>query len=247
VAVVPKVPFQFIGEYLVNNDQPAGTTLTRTYRLERNGFDGPLTVCLSDKQIRCLQRVLAKPIQVAPGRTSFDYTIQYPTEVQLGWTSRAQIMVFGTFRDFDGSEHTLTYTSFAPDDQMISVVTNSLLKLSTPNSSFKADVDEVVLPIIVQRHDSLKNVPVQLSLKCAPHVRGVEASPVNIASDQSEANLRIRISPGAGPFNLPLEVFAQTPQAAEGTLHSASLRINLVSPSHSHPPAANASRSSTGN
>ncbi len=245
VAVVPKVPFQFIGEYLVNNDQPAGTTLTRTYRLERNGFDGPLTVCLSDKQIRCLQRVLAKPIQVAPGQNSFDYTIRYPTEVQLGWTSRAQIMAFGTFRDFDGSEHTMTYTSFAPDDQMISVVTNSLLKLSTPNFSINADAGELVLPIIVQRHDSLKNVPVQLSLKCPSSIRGVEASPVSIAGDQSEASLRIRIAPGAGPFNLPVEVFAQTPQAATGTLHSASLRIDLVSPAR--PPAASASRSNTGN
>lgn len=245
MAVVPKVPFQFIGEYLVNNDQPAGTTLTRTYRLERNGFEGPLTVCLSDKQVRCLQRVLAKPIQVAPGRDSFDYTIQYPTEVQLGWTSRVQIMAFGTFRDFDGSEHTLTYTSFAPDDQMISVVTNSFLKLSTPSSSFRADVGEVVLPIVVQRHDSLQNVPVQLSLKCPSHLRGVEATSVTIAGDQSEASLQIRIAPGAGPFNLPVEVFAQTPQASGGTPHSASLRIDLVPPAH--PPTANASRSSTGN
>jgi len=97
----------------------------------------------------------------------------------------------------------------------------------------------------VQRHDSLKNVPVQLSLKSAPHLRGLEASPVSIAGDQPQATLRIRIAPGAGPFNLPVEIFAQTPKTAGGTPHSSSLRINLVSPSH--PPTANASRSSTGN
>ena len=139
-------------------------------------------------------------------------------------------MAFGNFRDFDGSEHTLTYTSFAPDDQMISVVTNSLLKLSSSGSSLKADVGEVVLPVVVQRHDSLRNVPVQLSLKCPPHIRGVEAAPVSMSGDQSGASLRIRIAPGAGPFNLPVEIFAQTPQAAGGTPHSASLRVELVPP-----------------
>jgi hypothetical protein len=230
LAVVPKVPFQFFGDYLVNNDQPAGTTLTRSYRLERGGFSGPLTVALSDKQIRCLQRVQAEPRSIAPEASSFDFTVRYPTEVQLGWTSRAQIMVSGTFRDFDGSTHTLTYTSSAPDEQIISVVTSSLLSLSTANSSLPAVSGDVAVPVQIRRHDSLKGVPVRISLKTRPHIMGVHAEALAVAGDQNEATLRIHLAEGAGPFNLPLEIFAQTDTAGGAALHSGSVHVELTRP-----------------
>ena len=230
LALVPRVPFQFFGDYLVNNDQPAGTTLTRSYRLERGGFSGPLTVALSDKQIRCLQRVQAEPRSLAPDASSFDFTIQYPTEVQLGWTSRAQIMVSGNFRDFDGSTHTLTYTSSAPDEQIISVVTSSLLSLSTAHNSLPVDSREVAVPVQIRRHDSLKGVPVRISLKTPPHIKGVHAEALAVAGDQNEATLRIHLAEGAGPFNLPLEVFAQTDTAGGAALHSGSVRVELTRP-----------------
>ncbi len=50
LAVTPQVPFKFVGEYWVTNDQPAGTSMKRAYRLERGGYAGPLRVMLSDKQ-----------------------------------------------------------------------------------------------------------------------------------------------------------------------------------------------------
>jgi hypothetical protein len=228
LAVVPRVPFQFFGDYLVNNDQPAGTTLTRSYRLERGGFSGPLTVALSDKQIRCLQRVQAEPRSIAPEASSFDFTIRYPTEVQLGWTSRAQIMVSGSFRDFDGSQHTLTYTSSAPDEQIISVVTSSFLSLSTAHNSLPADSRDLSVPLQIRRHDSIKGVPVRIFLKTPPHIRGVHAETLAVAGDQSEATLHIHVSEGAGPFNLPLEVFAQTDTAGGAALHSGSVRVELT-------------------
>ncbi len=230
LAIVPKVPFQFFGDYLVNNDQPAGTTLTRSYRLERGGFTGPLTVALSDKQIRCLQRVQAEPRSLPPDASSFDFTIRYPTEVQLGWTSRAQVMAYGTFRDFDGSEHILTYTSSAPDEQIISVVTSSLLSLSTANSSLTADPGELAVPVQIRRHDSIKGAPVRIVLKTPPHMRGVHAEPLAVAGNQNEATLRIQLSKEAGPFNLPLEIFAQTDTAGGAASHSGAVRVELTRP-----------------
>jgi hypothetical protein len=239
LAVVPRVPFQFFGDYLVNNDQPAGTFLARTYRLERGGFSGPLTAALSDKQIRCLQRAQGKPCVIPPGASSFDFTIQYPVEVQLGWTSRAQVMVYGNFKDFDGSEHILTYTSSAPDEQIISVVTSTLLSLSTPQGSVLASGNVLSIPVTVHRHDSLGATPVRVELRTPAHVRGIHADPVLVPSHQREAVLSIRLSPDAGPFNAPLEIFAQTDTSAGATFHSGATRLELVRPSAETKSAAN--------
>jgi hypothetical protein len=228
-----------LGEYLVNNDQPAGTTLTRTYRLERGNFTGPLTVALSDKQIRCLQRLEGKPHGIPPQATSFDFTVKYPTEVQLGWTSRAQIMVYGKFRDFDGSDHILTYTSFAPDEQIISVVTSSYLSLSIPQSSVLASGGEVSVPVKVYRHDSIRSVPVSVQLRTPLHVRGVQADPVLVRSGQDEGHLKIRLAQDAGPFNVPLEIFVQTETSGGAPFHSGSTRLELTRPGDKAKAAAN--------
>jgi hypothetical protein len=228
LAVAPRVPFQFFGDYLVNNDQPAGTRLTRTYRLERGGFTGPLTAALSDKQIRCLQRLQAEPRDIPPGASSFDFTVRYPTEVQLGWTSRAQVMVYGNFRDFDGTEHVLSYTSSAPDEQVISVVTSSLLSLSTPRASLPAEPGELAVPVQIRKHDSIKNAPVRIHLKTPPHIRGIHAESVLVSGEKSEATLRIQLEREAGPLNLPVEIFAQTDPASGAALHSGAVRLELT-------------------
>jgi hypothetical protein len=230
LAVAPRVPFQFFGDYLVNNDQPAGTCLTRTYRLERGGFTGPLTAALSDRQIRCLQRLQAEPRDIPAEASSFDFTVRYPTEVQLGWTSRAQVMVYGNFRDFDGTEHVLSYTSSAPDEQIISVVTSSLLNLSTPRASLPAEPGELAVPVQIRKHDSIKNAPVRIHLKTPPHTRGIHSEAVLVSGDKSEALLWIRLERGAGPFNLPLEIFAQTDTASGAALHSGAVRLELTGP-----------------
>ena len=137
-------------------------------------------------------------------------------------------MVSGSFRDFDGSQHTLTYTSSAPDEQIISVVTSSFLSLSTAHNSLPADSRDLSVPLQIRRHDSIKGVPVRIFLKTPPHIRGVHAETLAVAGDQSEATLHIHLSEGAGPFNLPLEVFAQTDTAGGAALHSGSVRVELT-------------------
>ncbi len=238
LAVAPRVPFQFFGDYLVNNDQPAGTRLTRTYRLERGGFTGPLTAALSDRQIRCLQRLQAGPRDIPPEASTFDFTVSYPTEVQLGWTSRAQVMVYGNLRDFDGTEHVVSYTSSAPDEQIISVVTSSLLSLSTPRASLPAEPGELAVPVQIRKHDSIKNAPVRIQLKTPPHILGIHAEEVLVSGDQTEAMLRIQLASEAGPFNMPLEIFAQTDPSSGEALHSGAVRLELTRPSTDPAPAS---------
>ncbi|MEY5016359.1 MAG: hypothetical protein RIS92_2717 [Verrucomicrobiota bacterium] len=222
-AVVPRVPFRFIGEYMVVNDQPAGTTLKKTYRIDRGGYDGPLTVSLSDKQIRCLQRLQAKPVSVPRGAEFFDFEVLYPTEVQLGWTSRVQLMVTGEEAEPDGSRHLLTYTSSDTDDQMISIVTAGLLGVSGPRNSVLASPGVVEIPVRVRRHPSIEGRPVRVMLRYPAYVKGVKAIPLEIPAGEGDSVLRVEISQGAGPFLVPLEVFAET----DGP-HHASMAVDFV-------------------
>jgi len=229
LAVVPHVPFRFVGEYWVTNDQPAGTSMRRTYRIERGGYEGPLRVMLSDKQIRCLQRLTARPIDVAPGADSFEFTVDYPTEVQLGWTSRVQLMLVGTFRDEEGRERPISYTSFDVDDQMISVVAAGLLGVSLERASFPATPGTVEIPVRVRRHEMLSNTAVRLGLRVPPHIKGVHASEVCLGPAESEGVLRARVDPGAGPFNIPMEIVATTiPGGPAQAPHTAALPIEFI-------------------
>jgi len=223
-AVVPRVPFRFIGEYMVANDQPAGTTLKKTYRIDRGGYDGPLTVSLSDKQIRCLQRLQAKPVSVPRGAEFFDFEVLYPTEVQLGWTSRVQLMVTGEEAEPDGSRHLLTYTSSDTDDQMISIVTAGLLGVSGPRNSVLASPGMVEIPLRVRRHPSIEGRVVRVTLRHPSYVKGVKAIPLEIPAGDEDGVLRVEVAPSAGPFLMPFEVFAET----DGP-HHASMAVEFVS------------------
>jgi hypothetical protein len=229
LAVVPRVPFKFVGEYWIANDQPAGTSQRRAYRLERGGYTGPLRAMLSDKQIRCLQRATGDPVEIAPDKDDFEFLARYPTEVQLGWTSRIQLMVVGTVRDDEGRDRPISYTSADPDDQMISVLSAGLLGLQTKQTSVAASAGNIEIPVRVRRHETLRNASVRLALKTPQHIKGVHAPEVRLDPSQHEAVLRAHIDPGAGPFNMPLEIVATTIPPAEEPTHTATLPIEFLS------------------
>jgi hypothetical protein len=230
LAIVPAVPFKHIGHYLVVNDLPGGTTMTKHYELDRGGFEGPIAVSLADRQGRCLQGVNGPPVTVPPGAAGFEYTVNYPPDVELGRTSRIQLMLVGALTDFDGSRHTISYTSFENDNQMISVVSSGLLQISTHANSYPARPNtRVVVPVSIQRHPSLAGRPVRLELALPRHVGGVTAQPVEVPADADKGTLVIEFGGKPGPFNMPVRVVART-TAASSAPHSAEVKIDLVPP-----------------
>ncbi len=61
VAVTVATPFKFTADY----DQaytPRGSVYVKHYRIQRNGFRGPLEVCLADHQVRHRQGVTGPTI-----------------------------------------------------------------------------------------------------------------------------------------------------------------------------------------
>ncbi len=209
VAIVPPVPFRHIGEYFVANDHPGGTTMTKHYAIERGGFDGPLTVSLSDRQIRTLQGVTAAPLMVKSQASEFDFTVQYPAEVELGHTSRIQLMLTGEMTDFDGSRHFICYTSGENDEQMISVGASGPLRISTPLASIRAvPGSRVIVPVAIQRAPALGKGPVRLEVIVPRHMAGITTRAVEIPAGEDKGTISISFGSDPGPFNMPVTIEA---------------------------------------
>jgi hypothetical protein len=230
LAIAPPVPFRHIGEYWVTNDQPSGTTMSKHFELQRDGFAGPLTVSLADRQGRCLQGLTGQPMVVSAGATEFTYTVLFPPDLELGRTNRVQLMLVGELTDFDGSRHTVSYTSFEQNEQIISVVTEGQLRLTTSNTSYPVvPGGRVAVPFTLRRTAAVAKRPLRIELKVPPHISGVSAQPVLLGADQSEGTLTIEYGPQPGPFNMPLTVFAQTADHQKPP-HMAAAKVELVPP-----------------
>ncbi|MFM7607104.1 MAG: PPC domain-containing protein [Prosthecobacter sp.] len=227
LGIAPPVPFHHEADYWVTNDQPAGTTMSKTFQLVRDHFDGPITVSLADRQGRCLQGLTARPMIIPAGAREFTYNVLFPPELELGRTNRVQLMLVAEITDFDGSRHTVSHTSFEQNVQMITVVSEGMMKLMPANESYAAVPEsEVSVPFTLRRDPRIAQRPVRVSLQVPPHIQGVSAKPVDAASGR----IVLRFGKTPGPFNMPVTLLAETSDQNDPP-HAAMTKIELVTPS----------------
>jgi hypothetical protein len=212
VAVAVAVPTPF--KYTTTYDQaytPRGTVQVRHYRLERNGYKGPLEVTLADKQFRYKQGVSGPTIVVPAGADKFDYPLLFAPSMEILRTSRTNLMATGVVTDPDGTKHTVTYATDHQDEQIVAIVSPGRLMIGLDPASVEAEPGKsAVVRIQLNRAKGLSG-DVRLELVCPRHIAGASASPVTIAASQSSGDLRIVFADGPlGPFNMPLTVRATT-------------------------------------
>ena len=214
-------PFKLIDEYVMTS-APRGELYRRKYRLERNGFDGPIEVRLADKQARHLQGVSGPVIVVPPGQNDFEYPITLPPWMELGRTCRVCVMATGKVKDaVDGREHAVSFSSVEQNQQMIVVVGPGRLDLSIGKGSVRAEPGGAVrLPLSVVRGKDLTG-PVKIEVLIPDHWKGVAAAPLTIPAGERDGEVVLTFVAGeAGPFNMPLILRAtvtdkSTPVTAE--------------------------------
>jgi len=220
-------PFAFVGEYSLTY-APQGCILTKRYTLQRNGYQGPLTVRLADRQARHLQGVTGPTLTLGPDAEEFTYPVTLPPWLEIGRTSRTVLMAIGEVTDRRGNKHRVSYTSTAQNEQIVAIADPALLTLSATSTSIMADPRQPAeIHVRIAKADAVTG-PITLSLRLPEHVRGVQADPVVLADGAEEGTLRIRFVNGAGPFNAPLVVRAS---AGEGPKHFfAETAIEVVPP-----------------
>jgi len=228
LAVALPTPFKFTSDFLMNI-VPRGSTYRRPYSLERGGFEGPLIAKLADRQGRHLQGVTAPPVEISPGDDRFEFEVTFPPGMELGRTSRSQVMLLGTLRDHDGSEHVVSYSRNDQNDQVITITQAGMLELELDAASVRVvPGGSVKIPFHLRRDKSLRADAVRVELRPPPHVTGLRAEPVNVPAGSDRGVLEIQFNTNPGPFNLPCPVRATTLDAQHP--HAAEAFIEFVKP-----------------
>ena len=206
VAIALPTPFKIAGDYLTQL-VPRGTVYTRKFRVERNGFAGPIEVDMADNQARHLQGVTGSVITVPAGVDEFEYAVRLPSWMETGRTCRVCVMGTAIVKDADGSEHVVTYSSREQNDQIITVIEPERLSLQLERSSLRIEPGkEVEIDFKVSRAEGL-NAPVQIEAVLPAHFRGIQIAPTEVPAAGTSGKLKVRFAADAkGPFNMPLVV-----------------------------------------
>ncbi len=226
LAVALPTPFKFLGQFQLANSQPTGTTVQRPYQIDTGGVPGPFTVRLADKQGRHVQGVIGPVMVLPPGTTTFDYPITYPSRMEIGRTSRIQIMMTGEVTDFDGSKHTVCYSSFDGENQIMAITSDIFVTVALPAQSYSVHPNSLLtLPVRVRRDQALLSRPMKVEVIMPAHMRGVTALPLLLAPGAEKGELRLQFGSEIGPFNMPVSIRAST---ASGVLFFGESQIDLV-------------------
>ena len=208
LAVALPTPFVIKGEYDMGF-APRGGINRRKYKIERNGFEGPIEVSLADRQARHLQGVEGPTIIVPAGATEFTYSAYMPPWMETGRTSRTCVMGVGVIKEPDGSEHRVAFSSVNQNEQLVAVVGPGKLALDAERLSFTAQPGKsFAVPVRIKRGQMIEG-PVELELIVPPHVKGLSASKIIIAAKQDRGGLIVQCAEQLrGPFNMPIIVRA---------------------------------------
>ncbi len=195
VAIALPTPFKIAGDYLTQL-VPRGTVYTRRFRVERNGFAGPIEVDMADNQARHLQGVTGRVITVPAGAEEFDYPVTLPSWMETGRTCRVCVMGTAVVKDADGSEHVVTYSSREQNDQIITVIEPERLSLQVERSSLRVEPGKSIeVDFKVARAEGL-TAPVQVEAILPAHFRGISVArtevPAGATSGKDQSDLRRR-------------------------------------------------------
>lgn len=176
---------------------PRGSTFMRRYKVERNGFDGPLWVEIADRQARHLQGVTGPKISLTPGVSEFEYPFTLPPYMEIGRTSRTCLAVFGEVADADGTKHVVSHTSVDQNEQCIVLIDPNRLNVETTLRSIRREPGaELRIPFRVARGNGLRG-PVRAELLIPKSATGVACDPVDVPEESNAGTLTLRFSTDA--------------------------------------------------
>lgn len=210
LGIAAPTPFKFVGIFETKYI-PRGAVFVRRYRIDRNGFDGPLQVQLADRQGRHLQGVTAAPVTVSAGQTDFDFAVTLPPWMEIGRTCRSTLAVTGTVTDADGTSHVVSYSSNDQNNQMIALVDPGRFAVQLPRTTLQAKPGQRVdLPLRIQRGPGLTS-SVSIDIVASNAIRGVTARKIEVAGDTNQSTFTLDFAETLSGIEIhPLTIRATT-------------------------------------
>lgn len=210
LAVAMPTPFKFDGGELQIRYGARGTVFRRNFAIQRNGFTGPLTVRLADRQIRHLQGVTGPTLKLAADVDEFEYPVSLPTWLETNRTSRSILMVTGVVNDEDGTAHTVSFSSPDTRNQIALLTAPCPMNIRTSRQTVRAvrgGSEELEITVL---RGTLIPAEVRIKLIDPGHNHGVTAQPLCLSSNESTGRLQLRFGEQLTPFHLPLVIRATT-------------------------------------
>jgi hypothetical protein len=199
-------PFKYVGQYSFQF-APRGTVLRKRFTIDRGGFSGPIEVRLADRQGRHLQGVAAPTLIIPPEASEFEYPLALPPWMELGRTTRSNLMLTGEVKDSAGKIHKVCYSTNEQNQQMIGLVTAAPLRIAPGRNSFAIQPGgTLTIPVAIKRDASVVS-PVKLELVVPRHITDIAADAIEAAGAE-QAALTVRIGAAPGPLNMPLLIRA---------------------------------------
>src|SRR5205823_9789173 len=151
VAVSLATPFKIVGVYEMGW-AARGSVAKRKYKIERNGYDGPLTVRLAERQARHLQGATGPTITVPASANEFEYAVTLPPWMEIGRTCRVCVMAIGVLTEPDGTKHEVSFNSVNQNEQLVAVVETGYLDLTSEVNSIRVEPGKsAAVPLKVTR------------------------------------------------------------------------------------------------
>lgn len=194
--------------------------------IERTGYDGPIEITMADKQIRHLQGVTGGKIIVPAGAEQYKYAIQLAPWMQPGRTARMVVCGSAMITDHDGTQHRVSHSSGAQNDQIICFISPSLSSITSAIESVQFQPgDKQRLPFSVNRGVLQGDVTVEIILP--NHLKGVSATPISVPAEQNDGLIEIQFADTVDVvLNAPM-ILRATIRNSQGT-HTAEDKIDLV-------------------
>ncbi len=228
IGVSMPTPFKLDGVAFETRYGARGTLFRRHFVVHRNGFQGPLQLSLADRQVRHLQGMTGVDMSLAADKSECDFAIRIPTWLEMNRTSRTVVMAVGKVKDEQGAEHTVSFSSQTPKDQIVLLTAPCPISVSVAKPSMHAQPGATLSVDFRVDRGILQPAPVRIELIAASHMKGLTALPVQLDSGQQNGQMAIQIGEQPGPFNMPLTLRATTTDGRDEVI--AETKFGLVLP-----------------
>ena len=198
-------PFRFQADYQLRYIARGGT-LKKTFHIDRQGFTGPLEVQLADRQGRHLQGVKGPTLAIPPEASEFEFEVQLPPWMELGRTSRANLMLTGELNDASGKPYKVCFTTSEQNEQLIAIVSPAPLRLSLEKTLLIAKSDHEATLLVRIHRDRALTGDCRLELAMPNHMQHIAAVPVVVPANSDVGEFKIQFGAQPGPFNAPLTI-----------------------------------------
>jgi len=217
-------PYAVVSEFSLPYGR-RGTHFIRNYRIERNGFEGPLTVRTAEKQMRHLQGVQGTTVEVPAGVDEFDYTVYLPPYMEMSRTSRTVVTAYGEVIDEQGKRHKVSFTSVRPSEQISLIIGPGPLSCAVEPAAVVAAAEQPAEIRVRIDRDAQTQGPVRVEVVVPSHIRGIESETIEVPAGETQGAMRLRFASDAGPLNMPLTVRAVHGEGTQQVVAEASLEI----------------------